>query len=124
MTKFRSLAVASLLACLAWASDDEWLSPEYKEFYQHPLPFPPDKVPKYTYKNQTTGAEIDYYEVDVHTFEQQVYTGLKPATLVGYDGISPGPTFRMTRGREAVVRFVNHGVRDISIHLHGSYSMP
>lgn len=75
-----------------------------------------------TYKNTTTGNEIDFYEVDVKPFEQQVYKGKKPARLVGYDGISPGPTFRMTKGREAVVRFKNHGDKDLSVHLHGSYS--
>jgi bilirubin oxidase len=75
-----------------------------------------------TYKNSTTGNEIDFYEIDVKPFEHQVYKGLKPARLVGYDGISPGPTFRMTKGREAVVRFKNHGDKDLSVHLHGSYS--
>jgi FtsP/CotA-like multicopper oxidase with cupredoxin domain len=34
----------------------------------------------------------------------------------------PGPTFHMTKGREAVVRFINNGVRATSVHLHGSYS--
>jgi bilirubin oxidase len=75
-----------------------------------------------TYRNSTTGNEIDFYEVEVKPFEQQVYKGKKPARLVGYDGISPGPTFRMTKGREAVVRFKNHGDNDLSVHLHGSYS--
>lgn len=28
----------------------------------------------------------------------------------------------MEKGREAIVRFVNHGEKDISVHLHGSYS--
>jgi bilirubin oxidase len=75
------------------------------------------------YTNATTGATINYYEVEVKPFQQQVYRGLTPATLVGYDGISPGPTFRMERGQEAVVRFINHADMDLSVHLHGSYSM-
>jgi bilirubin oxidase len=28
----------------------------------------------------------------------------------------------MTQGREAVVRFINHGDRANSVHLHGSFS--
>ncbi|ORX99874.1 Cupredoxin [Clohesyomyces aquaticus] len=122
MTGFRSILVASLLACNVFAGDNDWLSPVYKDIYQNPLPFPPNKAPKYQYTNASTGATIDYYEVEVKPFTQQVYPGLKPAQLVGYDGISPGPTFRMEKGREAVVRFINHAEMDISIHLHGSYS--
>jgi FtsP/CotA-like multicopper oxidase with cupredoxin domain len=94
----------------------------YKEIFQNPLPKPPTKTPKYQYKNETTGGIIDYYEVEVKTFQQQVYKGLKPATLYGYDGVSPGPTFRMEKGREAVVRFINNGELATSVHLHGSYS--
>jgi bilirubin oxidase len=75
-----------------------------------------------TYYNSTTGQYIDYYEIEVKPFEQQVYPGLKKAQLVGYDGISPGPTFRMEKDREAVVRFVNRATMDLSVHLHGSYS--
>lgn len=75
-----------------------------------------------TYKNSTTGNEIDFYEVEVKPFEHQVYKGLQPARLVGYDGMSPGPTFRMEKGREAVVRFKNHGDNDMSVHLHGCYT--
>ncbi|EUC30577.1 hypothetical protein COCCADRAFT_103567 [Bipolaris zeicola 26-R-13] len=51
-----------------------------------------------------------------------VYPSLRPARLVGYDGISPGPTIIVPRGTESVVRFVNQGDRESSIHLHGSPS--
>jgi len=117
-----SLYTFSLLASQAFAGDNDWLSPVYKEIFQNSLPFPPDKAPKETYYNSTTNTYIDYYEIEIKPFTQQVYKGLKPAQLVGYDGISPGPTFRMEKNREAVVRFINHGENDISVHLHGSYS--
>jgi len=66
---------------------------------------------------------IDYYEIDIKPYESQVYPGLKPARLVGYDGISPGPTFKVEKGRESVVRFINSaGDRASAVHLHGSYS--
>lgn len=41
---------------------------------------------------------------------------------MGYDGISPGPTFIQEKGRESVVRFVNKATVESSIHLHGSFS--
>jgi bilirubin oxidase len=76
-----------------------------------------------TVTNPVTGKPIDYYEIEIKPLTQQVYPGKKPARLVGYDGASPGPTFLMERGREAVVRFVNHGDLANSVHLHGSYSV-
>ncbi|PSN63260.1 Cupredoxin [Corynespora cassiicola Philippines] len=51
-----------------------------------------------------------------------IYPSLRPARLVGYDGISPGPTIIVPRGTETVVRFMNNGDRENSVHLHGSPS--
>lgn len=64
---------------------------------------------------------MDYYEVEIKPLEVQIYPHLNKTRLVGYDGQNPGPTFMMTKGREAVVRFVNHADRANSVHLHGSY---
>lgn len=69
-----------------------------------------------------TGNDIWYYEVEIKPFEHQVFPNLKPAQLVGYDGISPGPTFVIPRGTESVVRFINQAERENSVHLHGSPS--
>jgi bilirubin oxidase len=141
MRAYLPLSLAFLVAGQARAGDDKWLSPVYKDIFQNELPTPPTKEKKYSYYNSTTNSYIDYYEVEIKPFQQQVYKGLKPAQLVGYgmfktsrynrsrhiannsvDGVSPGPTFRMEKDREAIVRFVNHGEKDISVHLHGSYS--
>lgn len=46
MAIFRSLVVASLLACQAIAGDDDWLSPVYKNLYSKRLPIPIDKEKK------------------------------------------------------------------------------
>ncbi|KAF1949470.1 Cupredoxin [Byssothecium circinans] len=121
MKAYVPLALASLLATVS-AGDDEWLSPVYTQIFRNPLPIPPNKAPKYTYTNTSTGTSIDYYEITISPFEQQVYPGLKPARQVGYDGMSPGPTIRMERGRESVVRFINNATLANSVHLHGSYS--
>ncbi|KNG44141.1 blue copper oxidase cueO precursor [Stemphylium lycopersici] len=97
-------------------------SPVYNHIFQYELPIPPTKVKSYTYRNESTGNEIDFYDLDVKTFEQQIYPDLEPAQLAGYDGISPGPTFRITKGRESIVRVKNHSGKDISVHLHGAHS--
>jgi bilirubin oxidase len=43
MKKYLSAGLAALLASQVNAGDGEWLSPEYTEIFQNPLPFPPDK---------------------------------------------------------------------------------
>lgn len=116
------LGVAALLTSQVSAGDKDWLSPQYKEIFQNPLPFPPDKAHTTEVKNPKTGKLTRFYDIDVRPFESQVYRNLKPAKLVGYDGISPGPTIRTEKNVEAVVRFTNHGEKDLSVHLHGSYS--
>jgi FtsP/CotA-like multicopper oxidase with cupredoxin domain len=70
-----------------------------------------------------TSGPIDYYEVYINQFTQNVYPNRGNAVLVGYDGISPGPTFIVEKGRETVVRFINNATLASSIHLHGSYSV-
>jgi FtsP/CotA-like multicopper oxidase with cupredoxin domain len=112
----------ALLTSQVFAGDSTWLSPQYKQIFQNPLPFPPDKAPSEEYTDKKTGRTVKFYDIVVKPFEQQVYPGLKPAKLVGYDGMSPGPTIRTERGVEAVVRFTNHAEKDLSVHLHGSYS--
>ncbi|KAF2203222.1 Cupredoxin [Delitschia confertaspora ATCC 74209] len=75
-----------------------------------------------TYTHPDTGKVIDYYDITIKPFEKQVYPNLGAAPMVGYDGMSPGPTFIMQQGREAVVRFSNQGTKDISVHVHGQYN--
>ncbi|KAK3372720.1 Cupredoxin [Podospora didyma] len=128
-----ALAMATIPAVFARATPDtgtpsklakrkDWEGAAYTWLYQFPLPIPPVKTPLMTITNPVTSNPIDYYEIYINQFTTQVYPGKGPATLVGYDGISPGPTFLMQRGREAVVRFINNATMDNSVHLHGSYS--
>ena len=72
--------------------------------------------------NPVTGKDIWYYEVEIKPFTSQVYPNLQPARLVGYDGISPGPSFVIPKGTETVVRFINNASIENSVHLHGSPS--
>ncbi|KAF9881525.1 bilirubin oxidase [Colletotrichum karsti] len=114
----------SLVALMALfgESSAEWLSPEYTWFFQFPLPIPPVKQPKFSVVNPVTKKLIDYYELEVTPFTQRIYPDRGLTSLIGYDGMSPGPTFIGTRGRETVVRMVNKGVTPSAMHLHGSYT--
>uniref|UniRef100_UPI003F778761 Bilirubin oxidase n=1 Tax=Albifimbria verrucaria TaxID=1859699 RepID=UPI003F778761 len=97
------------------------ISPQYPMFTV-PLPIPPVKQPRLTVTNPVNGQEIWYYEVEIKPFTHQVYPDLGSADLVGYDGMSPGPTFQVPRGVETVVRFINNAEAPNSVHLHGSFS--
>ena len=65
---------------------------------------------------------IDYYEIEIKEFQAQTYPNLGPTTYVGYDAMAPGPTFRIPKDRESLVRFSNLASNPSSIHLHGSPS--
>ncbi|OLN95270.1 Bilirubin oxidase 1 [Colletotrichum chlorophyti] len=119
----QSLAILLGLATETLCKD--WESPAYTWLYEFPLPIPSVKTERFPDQpviNPVTGNKIRYYEIEIKEFSQKVYPNLGPAKLVGYDGISPGPTFLMERGEEAVVRFTNHAKLANSVHLHGSYS--
>ncbi|KAI9172810.1 Bilirubin oxidase [Paramyrothecium foliicola] len=99
-----------------------WVSPEYTWLYEFPLPIPPLKDPVKIVQNPLTGKEIWYYELEIKPFAKQIYPNLGPAEFIGYDGISPGPTFYVPVGTETVVRVLNNSPNDNSVHLHGSPS--
>ncbi|KAI5271595.1 oxidase cueO precursor [Aureobasidium subglaciale] len=117
----RPLTLLAFCVTVAVA-DFPWLSPVYDQIFQVALPMPIVKVPLRTHISPATNLPMDYYEVEIKPVEVQVYPKLGKTRLVGYDGQNPGPTFHMTRGREAVVRFINNGDRANSVHLHGSYT--
>ncbi|KAH0602238.1 uncharacterized protein H6S33_009879 [Morchella sextelata] len=118
-------SLAALLPLLANAQVPRIIpreSPSYNHDFEFPLPIMPVKQPLTSYTNPQTGVQVDFYEIKIKEFTKNLFPDLGDATLIGYDGQIPGPTFRVPKGRETVVRFVNEYYRDSSIHLHGSYS--
>ncbi|KAF2454984.1 multicopper oxidase [Lineolata rhizophorae] len=123
-TTLRFLGCTAVLFGQTYGAEWEWLSPVYEKFFEDPMPIPPLKTPKITYTNPNTSIPIDYYEVEISAFDVAVYPDLEKARFVGYDGMFPGPTFRIPRGRQSVVRFTNKdNVLGSSIHVHGSYTL-
>ncbi|KAH0608854.1 uncharacterized protein H6S33_001082 [Morchella sextelata] len=104
--------------------DDDWVSPVYTRIFQDPLVIPTQLQPMTTYTNATTGEVFDFYQMTIDNFQKQVYPGLQPADLQGYNGQVPGPLIKTTVGRRSVVRFINNVAKPASIHLHGSPSRP
>ena len=57
-------------------------SPAYTWLYEYPLPVPPIAQPAYT--EHVNGQTIQYFELTIEAFDQQVYPNLGPAHLIGY----------------------------------------
>ncbi|TLD20840.1 hypothetical protein E2P81_ATG08504 [Venturia nashicola] len=99
------------------------LSPQYQFAFQNPLPIPQVKEPSASYTNPQNQIPIDFYEIESRPFTHKFFPDLPGASdLLGYDGTFPGPTIRVQKGRQAVVRVVNKGQDQMNLHLHGSYS--
>ena len=74
----------------------------------------------------------DYYRVSMEPVVAEILPGLR-TPVWGYNGLVPGPTFRVAQGRPVVVRQVNnlpslHPTLNYtpwtSVHLHGQASLP
>ena len=91
-----------------------------------PLTIPPVLAPV------RSTADTDFYAITQQAAAADILPGLK-TTIWGYNGITPGPTIVVPRGRKTVVRHVNALPRVhptlrytvwTSTHLHGSASLP
>ncbi len=80
--------------------------------------------------DESTGT--DFYRISMEPTFAEIVPGLR-TRLWGYNGLVPGPTFHVQRGRRTVVRQINNLPRVhpvlgyvpyTSVHLHGSASLP
>jgi spore coat protein A len=85
-----------------------------KPFTTH-LPIPPTKAPT------STATGTDYFDLTAREATVEILPGHR-TTIMGYDGIFPGPTIATRRGRKAVVRYHTQlGVPTV-VHLHGGHT--
>jgi spore coat protein A, manganese oxidase len=68
-------------------------------------------------------ASTDYFISTMKPARVEIIPGFK-TVILGYNGVTPGPTIMMHRGRGAVVRHINRINRTTSVHLHGNASLP
>jgi hypothetical protein len=72
------------------------------------IPSVPETETLYSsYTDPSSGTPIDFFQLNVSKFQAQTYPDLGATNLVGYNGMFPGPTFRIQRGRQSVIRVVN-----------------
>lgn len=57
-------------------------SPAYPWLFEYPLPIAPVAQPLFS--EEVNGRTIQYFELIIEAFEQQIYPNLGPAHLVGY----------------------------------------
>jgi spore coat protein A, manganese oxidase len=50
----------------------------------------------------------DYYEVEMKLAKHKFHRDFKEATIFGYNGMYPGPTFEVMKGRAAKVKWINN----------------
>ncbi|KAK3112566.1 hypothetical protein LTR53_011038 [Teratosphaeriaceae sp. CCFEE 6253] len=95
-------------------------SPAYNYMFKYPLPVPEVAQPDYT--EVFNGRTVQFYSCVIEPFTKQVYPNLGPAHMTGYNGTSPGPTYKIPRGTETIIRYLNKGEVSAAVHLHGSYT--
>jgi FtsP/CotA-like multicopper oxidase with cupredoxin domain len=76
------------------------------------LPIPP------VLKPVRSDAAGDYYAISQQAAQKEILPGLR-TTIWGYNGLFPGPTIRVRRGRRAVVTQINRLRLPTATHLHG-----
>ena len=117
------LALTATIALVAGSvTVEKRKSPEYQHTFQLPLIIPSIKEPLTTYVNPENGVPIDFYELEVRETKHSFYPNLGNASIIGFDGSFMGPTFRVQKGRESVIRLVNKSNKKTNLHLHGSFS--
>jgi bilirubin oxidase len=52
----------------------------------------------------------------------KLYPELGESRMIGYEGMIPGPTIKVEKGREIVLRVINEGGNSSVVHLHGSHT--
>ncbi|KAG2441979.1 hypothetical protein HYH02_009772 [Chlamydomonas schloesseri] len=113
--------------------------------FQQPYANPPRAQIAASYAKPGTNLTVDAYEIDIYTAAKDIGCPAgKPTWVLTYNGSVPGPSFRVLKGRQTLVRFNNRltpanltgtpftefhpceggrSGRPISVHLHGSASL-
>ncbi|HEX2299353.1 MAG TPA: multicopper oxidase domain-containing protein, partial [Pseudonocardiaceae bacterium] len=125
------------MTALPWGSTLEAKSASRLDESRLPAPFrapfarPPALRPWKTTRDED-GLLVDHFSLTEKPGHAQIVPGLT-TPVWGYNGLVPGPTIHVQRGRRAVLRVRNHlppthpllgHESTTSLHLHGSASLP
>jgi spore coat protein A, manganese oxidase len=131
MLKLGLLGSAALVLPLERAARTALLADRIPES-QLPPPFQVPFVRPPVLKPVRRDSTTDFYKATMKYAEVEILPGMRTG-IFGYNGITPGPTIKATRGRRVVVRHINklparHPTLGYecttSVHLHGNASHP
>src|SRR2546427_6225355 len=118
-------------ASLARADDEaEFRTPIKFTPFTRALPVPPVKqagssfTPQHCTLPPVSGlSNPKFYTVSLRQVTAEIIPGFPQTVVWGYDGMYPGPTFRVNHNVPAIVRFTNNitGVNTI-VHNHGGHT--
>jgi FtsP/CotA-like multicopper oxidase with cupredoxin domain len=80
----------------------------------------PLKIPAVLKPTKQTETQ-DEYDIVQREAEQEILPG-RVTKIWGYQGLFPGPTIRVRRGRPAVIRQTNRLATHVVVHLHGGFT--
>ena len=113
---------------IARASDAEFRTPIRFTPFTRPLPIPPVKQPGSSFTHRCTLPPVSglstpkFYTVQLKKATAEIIPGHPETVIWGYDGMYPGPTFRVNHNEPAIVRFVNNLDVNTIPHNHGGHT--
>ncbi|TLZ62903.1 MAG: multicopper oxidase family protein [Methanobacteriota archaeon] len=112
----------------ARADDEEFRTPIRFTPFTRALPIPPVKQPGALFTHRCALPSVSglnppkFYTVQMKKATAEIIPGHPETVIWGYDGLYPGPTFRVNHNEPAIVRFSNGLSVNTIVHNHGGHT--
>src|SRR5207245_8926611 len=109
---------------IAPADDQEFRTPIRFTPFTQALPIPPVKQPGDSFTHRCALPAVSglsapkFYTVQMKKATAEIIPGHPETEIWGYDGLYPGPPFRVRHNEPAIVRFVNGLTVNTIVHNH------
>ncbi|TLY12720.1 MAG: hypothetical protein E6K84_05945 [Thaumarchaeota archaeon] len=113
---------------IARAADEAFRTPIRFTPFTQALPIPPVKQPGASFTHRCALPAVSglsapkFYTVQMKKATAEIIPGHPETVIWGYDGLYPGPTFRVNHNEPAIVRFVNGLTVNTIVHNHGGHN--
>src|SRR2546426_4343694 len=109
----------------ARADEERFRTPIRFTPFTRALPIPPVKQPGASFTPRCAIPQVSglstpkFYTVQMKRATAEIIPGHPETVIWGYDGLYPGPTFRVNHNEPAIVRLVNSLSVNTIVHNHG-----